>query len=225
MIISQDFANNKGVKLGDTLDHSFDSNLDGEYTVDAIIDDGSFCTVYIYEDDDNLGRLYIYSETMEGEELYNYVKKLAGDRKVQISESERDSVLPQFTVFYVLFYTVDILIAIVLAVTVNSVTSQYLKRTYEFGVYRALGISRKAVKKKVATEIIFMNIIACVVGLSSILLFTYILNELVYIQKGLHLLFCSTTGLKGFILCEILIVIPMVLSKGAMMSKADVTEF
>ena len=80
-------------------------------------------------------------------------------------------------------------------------------------------------KKKVATEIIFMNIIACVVGLSSILLFTYILNELVYIQKGLHLLFCSTTGLKGFILCEILIVIPMVLSKGAMMSKADVTEF
>ncbi|MGN0395141.1 MAG: hypothetical protein ACI4EF_07250, partial [Coprococcus sp.] len=73
MVISQDFANNKGIKLGDKLDHSFDRNLDGEFTVDAIIDDGSFCTFYVYEDDENLGRLYIYSDTMEGDELYDYV--------------------------------------------------------------------------------------------------------------------------------------------------------
>lgn len=39
---------------------------------------------------DHLGRLYIYSDTMEGEELYNYVKTLAGDKRVQISESQRN---------------------------------------------------------------------------------------------------------------------------------------
>lgn len=226
MIISQDFANNKGIRIGDKLDHSFDSNIDGEYTVDAIIEDGSFCTFYVYEDDEHLGRLYIYSDTMEGEELYGYVKKLAGDKKVQISKSERDIVLPQFYVFYVLFYTIDLLIAIVLAVTVNSViTGQYLKRTYEFGVYRALGRSRKEVKKKVAAEIMSMNAIACVVGFSSIFLFTYIINELFYMQKGLHLLFFSKTGWIGFILCDIFIIVPLILSKGTLMGKADVTEF
>lgn len=226
MIISQDFANNRGIKLGDTLDHSFDESLNRTYTVDAIIDDGSFCIFYIYEDDDSLGRLYIYSDVMEGEELYSYVKNLAGDKNVQIGESERSAVLPQFDMFYAIFYAVDILIAVVLAVTINSViTGQYLKRTYEFGIYRALGRSRKEVKKKVAAEILFMNIIACIVGGAAILLFTYMINELVYRKTGLYLLFFSKTGLIGFVLCDVLMAVPLILSKGRLMSKADVTEF
>lgn len=226
MIISRDFAGNKGIKFGDVIGPAFDSNLNGEYTVDAIIDDGSFCSFYIYEDDEHLGRLYIYSDTMEGEELYNYVKTLAGDKRVQISDSQRSRVIPQFYIFYILFYIVDFLIAIVLAVTVNSVlTGQYLKRTYEFGVYRALGRNKKDIKKKVAAEILAMNLIACVVGLSLIVLFTYIINELLYVHRGLHLLFFSKTGLIGFALCEVLIIVPLILSKGRLMSRADVTEF
>lgn len=226
MILSQDFAKNKGIKLGDKIDHSFDRNLDGEYTVDAIIDDGSFCTFYIYEDDDSLGRLYIYSDTMEGKELDDYVKTLAGDRKVQVAESERSTVLPQMHVFYVLFYVMDILIAVVLAVTINSVvTGQYLKRIYEFGIYKALGRSRKEVKAKVAAEVLSMNFLACLMGFAAIFLFTYLMNELVYKQKGMYLVYSSTIGFIGFIICDILIVLPLILSKGRLMGKADVTEF
>ena len=226
IIISRDFAKSRGIKLGDKLDQSFDKTLEREYTVDAIIDDGSFCTFFIYEDNDKLGRLYIYSDSMEGQELYDYVKALAVDRKVQVAESERSSVLPEFDIFYILFYAIDILIAIVLAVTINSVvTGQYLKRTYEFGIYRALGRSRKEVKAKVAAEVLSMNIIACLVGFVTIFLFTYLMNELVYRQKGMHLLYSSQIGFIGFIICDILIIIPLILSKGRLMSKADVTEF
>lgn len=226
IIISQDMAKNKGLKIGDTVDKSIERNLDGKYTVDAIIDDGSYCTFFIYEDNDNLARMYIYSDSMEGKELYDYVKKLAGDRKVQVTESERDEVLPQFYIFYVLFYLIDILIAIVLAVTINSVvTGQYLKRTYEFGIYKALGRSRKEVYKKVAAEVLSMNFIACLAGFAAIFLFTYLINELVYKQKGLHLLYSSGIGWIGFFICDILIVVPLILSKGRMMSRADVTEF
>lgn len=226
IIISKDFAKSRGIKLGDKIDHSFDRTLNREYSVDAIIDDESFCTFFIYEDDDSLGRLYIYSDSMEGEELYDYVKKLAGDRKVQVAESERSSVLPQFDVFYMIFYAIDILVAIVLAVTINSVvTGQYLKRTYEFGVYRALGKSRKEVMAKVAAEVLSMNFIACIVGFVTIFLFTYLMNELVYQQKGMYLLYASQIGLIGFMICDILIILPLILSKGRLMSKADVTEF
>lgn len=226
MIISQDFANNRGISLGDTLDRGFDESLNRTYTVDAIIDDGSFCTFYIYEDDDSLGRLYIYSDVLEGEELYDYVRSLAGDRKVQIVEAERSEVLPQFDMFYTLFYAVDILVAVVLAVTINSViTGQYLKRTYEFGIYRALGRSRREIKRKVAAEILSMNAVACLVGGAAILLFTYLMNELVYEKQGLHLLFFSKTGLLGFVLCDVLMAVSLIWSKGRLMSKADVTEF
>lgn len=226
MVISRDLAKDRGIKLGDKLDHSFDQNLDEEYSVDAIIDDRSFCTFFIYEDNDNLGRSYIYSDTMEGEELYNYVKRLAGDKKVQIAESERDITLPQLSIFNVLFYAIDILIAIVLAVTINSVvTGQYMKRSYEFGIYRALGRSRGEVKAKVAAEVLSMNFIASLVGFGVVFLFTYLMNELVYRQKGLYLLYSSQIGLIGFMICDILIVLPLILSKGRLMSKADVTEF
>lgn len=226
IIISRDFAKDKGIHLGDTVDQSFDENLDGAYTVDAIIEDGSYCTFYIYEDDGHLGRLYIYSDTMEGEALYDYVRNLAGDRKVHISESERSSVLPQFYIFYVLFYVIDILIAIVLAVTINSViTGQYLKRIYEFGVYRALGRGGKEVRAKVAAEVLSMNFIACLAGFAAVFLFTYLVNELVYRPRGLFLLYASKIGVVGFVICDILILVPLILSKGRLMSRADVTEF
>lgn len=225
IIISQDFAKDKGIKLGDTVDHSFDQCFDGTYTVDAIVDDGSFCTFYVYEDNDNLGRIYIYSDFMEGEELYDYVRSLAGDKKVQVMESERSAVLPQFYVFFVLFYAIDVLIAIVLAVTINSVvTGQYLKRTCEFGIYNALGRSRKDVWAKVASEVFSMNLIACLIGFASIFLFTWLMNELVYGPKGLYLLYSSQTGLVGFVLCDILIVLPLILSKGRLMCKANVID-
>lgn len=226
IIISRDFAKDRGIRKGDKLDHSFDSNLDREYTVDALIDDGSFCTFYIHEDNDALGRIYIYSDSMEGQELYDYVKELAGERKVQVGDAERNTVLPQFYVFYVLFYAIDILIAIVLAVTIHSViTGQYLKRTYEFGIYNAIGRGRREVRAKVAAEVLLMNCIACLIGFAGIFLYTYLINELVYQVKGQYLLYASKIGIIGFVICDVLIVLPLILSKARLMSKADVTEF
>lgn len=226
IIIGRNLAKDRGIKLGDKLDQSFDKNLNGEYSVDAIIEDGGFCTFYIYEDNDTLGRIYIYSDSMEGEELYDYVKDLAGDRKVQVTSSARDVILPQFEAFYILFYTIDILIAIVLAVTINSVvTGQYLKRSYEFGIYKALGRSNREVKAKVAAEVLSMDFIACLGGFATVFLFTYLMNELLYQQKGMYLLYASRIGVIGFLICDILIIVPLILSKGRLMSRADVTEF
>lgn len=225
MIISQDFAKNKGIQLGDVVDKSFDDGLNDTYTADALIDDGGFCTFYIYEDDDNLGRMYIFSDTMEGKELYDYVKKLAGNRKVQVVDDVSTGKF-QLELFMVLFYAIDIVVAIVLAVTVNSVvTGQYLKRTYEFGVYKAFGRSKKKLKKKVAAEVLAMNFIACVIGFLVIFTYEYLVNELVYQPKGLHLVYASKLGLIGFVICELLILVPVIWSKGRLMSKADVTEF
>lgn len=226
IIISKDFAKDRGLKPGDKVDKSFDECFDGEYSVDAMIDDGSFCIFYIYEDDNSIGRMYIYSDTMKGEELYDYVKNLAGDREVLVNEPFRSYILPQFYIFYVLFYAIDILIAVVLAVTINSVvTGQYLKRTYEFGIYRALGRSTREIKAKVAAEVMAVNAIACIMGFAAVFLFTYLMNELVYKQKGLHLLYLSEIGFIGFIICDILIILPLILSKGRLMGRADVTEF
>lgn len=227
LIISSDLACDRGLKLGDKVDRAFDSCFSREHTIDAIIDDGSLCTFYIYEvPESNLMRLYVYSDTLEGKELYDYVRELAKGKQVKVTDSERDFVMPQFRIFFVLFYGIDILIAIVLAVTINSViTGQYLKRTYEFGVYNALGMGRGLVKKKVTREILTMNTMAIIIGFLIIILYTYLVNELLYKPSGRYLVYISKLGILGFILCDLLIVVPLILSKGRLMSKADVTEF
>ena len=47
IVISRDFAKNKGIKLGDKIDQAFDSALNRPYTVDALIDGSSYCSFYI----------------------------------------------------------------------------------------------------------------------------------------------------------------------------------
>lgn len=226
IVISRNLAQNRGLSTGDIVDRGFDQNLNGEYRVGAVIDDGSFCTFYLVDDSTNLGRLYIFSNTMEGRGLYDYVVQLAGDKKVHITQCERDFIAPQFNIYYILFYLIDLMVSVVLAVTINSViTGHYIKRTYEFGIYRALGRSRRDIKKKVAAEMLMVNAIACTAGAVIIMLFTYLINELIFKPKGLCLLYMSWTGLLGFVICDLLVMIPVILSKGKKMCQADVTEF
>ena len=227
VVISEEFAKDKGIKLGDVIGPEFDEDLSAEWTVDAIIPDAGFASFYIYEDDEsNHARAYIYSDTMEGQELRDYLTNLLGDRQVEIKRHFKEGIDEQFRAYFVIFYAVVILIAVVLAVTVNSVvTGQYMKRIYEFGVYRALGRSKREIKAKVAAEIIVMNVMACAIGIAISCLFTYLVNELLYIPTGRYLLYFSELGIKGFLLCDLLVVIPLIISKGKMMCKADVTEF
>lgn len=227
MVISEEFAKDKGIELGDIVGPEFDDDLKESWSVDAIISGNGFVSYYIItEEEENHARVMIYSETMEGQELRDYIEKLAGDRNVGIVQHIKNLVDEQFRAYFVIFYAVVVLIAVLLAVTVNSVvTGQYIKRIYEFGVYRALGKSKGEIKRKVAAEIIGMNVFACLIGFMVSCLFTYLINELLYIPTGRYLLYFSNLGLKGFILCDLLVVIPLVISKGRMMCKADVTEF
>ncbi len=226
VVLTEDLAKNLGLAVGDRLDHSVNEYLDQEYTVDALVDEPGYAMFYIFENPENLFRLYIFSDSLQGKELYGYVSDLVGDRKVQVVQSYRDEVMPEMTILYVIFYAMVILVAVVLAVTINSVmTGQYMKRTYEFGVYRALGRGRGAIRCKVAKEVLSMNLIAVLLGASIIFLYTYLVNSLLYEEKGLHLRYFSGIGLLGFLICEGLILIPVILSKGRRMGRADVTEF
>ncbi len=225
IVISRDLANNRGIKLGDKLDKSFDGALPFAVTVDAIIDDGSYATYYIYEDE-QFCRLNIYSDEMEGEELYSYVRSLIGDRKVHIDAPLREGFESVYSIYNLLFYLIDVLIGVVLAVSINLVVSgHYMKRKYEFGVYMAIGKKKRDIKRKVAAEILLMEGIAIIIGAAVMLLFTYLINELYYIPSGRHLLYFSPLGIFGELLCTALVVIPLIILNGRKMCRADVTEF
>ena len=226
VVISETLAKQYGLKKGDIIDASVDSHIDGKYTLDAIIDDGSFVLFYVIPTDEPLVMANVMSTDMSGKELRDYIRSIQGDRKANIDQPFRDEIDSQFAPFLLIFFSGIILLSIVLSIVINSViTGQYIRRTYEFGVYRAIGISRFEIIKKCCSEILTMDVFAIIIGVLGIALFSFLINELYYIPGGKYLPYYSSLGLGGFLLSNLMVIIPTMLLKGGKMSKADVTEF
>ena len=225
IVISSALARNKGLKAGDKLDRTVDDALDDTYTLGAVFEGNSFATFYLVESE-NDARTYVYSDELTGQDLHDYILNLIGDRKVKLSNFSSEFVNRQLAPLYLIFTVGAFLLSVILAVTVNSVVNgQYIRRTYEFGVYRALGISRKRVFRKCAAELLLMDAIAIVIGAAVCFLTTFLLNELYYIPGGRFLPYFSWLGVLCFVISNLTVLLPMILSKGRRMGKADVTEF
>ncbi|MBQ9872585.1 MAG: ABC transporter permease [Eubacterium sp.] len=225
IVISSALARNKGLKAGDKLDRTVDDALDDTYTLGAVFEGNSFATFYLVESE-NDARTYVYSDELTGQDLHDYILNLIGDRKVKLSNFSSEFVNRQLAPLYLIFTVGAFLLSVILAVTVNSVVNgQYIRRTYEFGVYRALGISRKRVFRKCAAELLLMDAIAILIGAAVCFLTTFLLNELYYIPGGRFLPYFSWLGVLCFVISNLTVLLPMILSKGRRMGKADVTEF
>ncbi|MBR0132594.1 MAG: ABC transporter permease [Lachnospiraceae bacterium] len=226
MVISSAFAKNLGIKKGDVIDMRKVSDMEGSFTVDAIIEDDSFINFYVYEDSNSLGRVYIMSDEMEGDELYDYVSGIIGDKKVQLTKRMRNALDSQLAPVFFIFAAANILLSIILAVTANSViTGQYIKRNYEFAVYRAIGIKKSRIRRKCAAEILLMDFIAIIIGVAFTFITEFVLNELYLKPNGMYLPYVSKTAVLNFLISNLLVVLPMVLFKGRQMVRNDITEF
>ena len=226
VVISKALARQHDLKVGDILDSDVDNNISGSYTVDALIDDDSYIVFYIIHSPNKELRANVMGKQMQGQELRDYLENIRGDRKAEIVKMQKANIDKAFAMFSPIFYAGITVLSIVLAMTMNSVlTGHYLKRTYEFGVYRAIGISKKEIFAKCAKEILTMDLIAILTGAVIMLLLTFLLNELLYIPQGKYLPYCSKVGVVGFAVSNLLVVIPMIWMKGRSMNRVDVTEF
>ncbi|MBP5192611.1 MAG: ABC transporter permease [Eubacterium sp.] len=226
VVMSETFAKHYGLKKGDVIDSSLDNTIDGHFTLDALIGDDSFMLFYVIPGDEMVLRINVMSPSMSGHELRDYLTERLGGRKANINSPMRDEIAEQFEPFFYIFFSGIILLSAVLSIIINSViTGQYIRRVYEFGVYRAIGISKGGILRKCASEISVMNLFAVLFGAVIIMTFTFLANELYYIPEGKYLPYFSKIGLIGFLLSNALVVIPTIISKGRGMMKADVTEF
>jgi ABC-type antimicrobial peptide transport system permease subunit len=226
--ISTALANQYGLKKGDVIDSNVREGFLGSYRIAALTDDDSFIVFYV-EHFDNEGiplRLNVLGKELSGDDLYRHIMEMRGDRKADISEPAREGIDKQFAPFILIFGAGIVLLSLILSVIVNSViTGQFIERRFEFGVFRAIGMSKGEVYRKIAMELLVMDYIAAIAGICIILVFTFLMNELVYIPHGQYLPYYSDMGLYAFLISNALVMIPTILLKGRSMSKCDVTEF
>ena len=219
-VISENMARNRNLKIGDL-------NGTKEFEIQGIMNDKSYMFFYLKENkEEDCYRVNILSKTLSGQDLIDHVQKVIGDRKVRIEKSTGYYIREDLGNIDLIFYVGMIILSIIMAVTLNSVvTGQYIKREYEFAVYRALGVSKGRIRRKIASEMCLMDLIALVAGVAVMLLATFLLNELLYIPRGQFLPYCSKNGIIGVVVSNLLMLVPMIILKGRKMCKTDVTEF
>ncbi len=225
--ISTALAAQYGLKKGDFLDSSVREALQGKFRIADLTADDSYIVFYVVSSDESDPvRLNVLSTELSGQELRDHIDRIRAGRKAEISVPTRQMIGKQFKPFDLIFGAGMIILSLILAVIINSViTGQFISRTYEFGIYKAIGLSKSVIFRKIAGELLLMDAIAIAAGGIITILFTFLMNELVYIPAGKYLPCFSKMGLYAFLASNALVVVPTILLKTHSMSRSDVTQF
>lgn len=232
VIISKTLADNIGMHEGDVFesDNNRVYGVDG-FVIKEVIDEPGMWVFSIGNINWNPALVYIKSENASDEEAAVDIDDMVGKIKTDYPNmyvSSYSADLKEFRsqlgfMTYILFIVVAI-VGVVMAVTINSLFSViYDRRKFEFSIYKALGFKTGKIFGKIAGEVLTINAAALLLG--SIVCATVILS-VNYIMKprGLGFVVFSIKGLIATILCDLIVIIPVILINWRRVRKYDVTE-
>lgn len=230
MIMSDMFAKNRGLSIGDMVDKNYEWNIYSDYTLDALTSEEGYTLYFINDEAETSTSAVFIGKGIEGEELYNYVYELQSNlenpRDVYVYKGVLNDIASQFEVFDLIYIFIALLLSIILAVTINAAfVGMYQRREFEFSVYRAIGISRKRIIVKIAGELLLIDAIALAVGTVVTFIGLYLFNNLVLYPEGKYLRYYNETALFYMILCNIIIIVPLIVTRCRQMLKADICEY
>ncbi len=218
MIMSRKYADNIGLKKGDIRGNDDEKRLTRDFTLDAITDEDGYPIYFITDEEDTPG-----SFIMLGDDVHDYTEGLKDKYDVYITNDISSSIEKDFAPYRIIFYSIVFLFSAILAVIINSAyIGMYQNREIEFAVYRAMGISKKRKMCKIISELLCMDAIALLTGAAILFISLYLFNNLYLYDRGLYLQYCNSVALSGLMISNLLIIIPLSVSRSRMAAKADI---
>lgn len=236
VVISEQLANTLNVKVGDSLCTDPEgTDTDFVYYIDlkvkAIIDvPGS--QVFGYYDCDYVSGCVIFPVGGCSDEVYSEMESIAArlrEEHPKLYISSHDSFIDDFMsdmgILKGILWAVVVLLGAVLAVTVYAAFSAgFDKRKYEFSIYKAIGFSRKEILGKITSEILLMDLFGLILGALFCTAFFTILNKVLW-SEGIHFYEVSLEGIIATLICNLMVVIPVIFLSLRKVKKYDVTEY
>lgn len=223
LIMSERFAKNRDLEIGDTVDMDFSDNIYDTFTLDALTHEDGYTLYFISNDGVLSNNIMILGN--DGADVYDIAYALQEKYDVQIYSGPREE-LSQLGTFNMIYMFVLILMAVILAITINAAfVGMYLRRNFEFAVYRAIGISKRRIVGKIIGELLCMDVIILIIGGLIFFFGLYLFNNLVLYPIGKYLSYFHPTALGGLLLCNISVIIPLILTRCRQILKADICEY
>ena len=227
VIMSELVANNLGLKKGDILTQEKFSGISEAFTLVALTDQRTYST-YFYEEDGSMGNYLALNVGMGKQEFKAYLESLEQQYPVSIVgyEAGMEDIDRTFSFLPKIYIAVLVLLAIIMAVTVNAViVGVYQSRTFEFAVYRAIGMGKRKITGKIVGELLWMEGIALIGGGMFFFLGLYLLNHLVLYPVGKYLDYFNNVAFAGLALCNVIILVPLIITRCRQMHRADICEY
>lgn len=226
LIASQMYADNRGMELGDRLKEEEDETVYGEYTLDAVTDEDGYFAYFI---NSGTNKIFLALPTgMPLEEFHAYTKQLGETYDILVCDGAylSDRIGGQLRGFYYIYFFIVVLLSITLAVTINAAfVGMYQHRQPEFAVYRVVGIRKGRLVGKIVAELLWMDLIGMVVGGAVLMTGVYLLNHLYLIPRGLRLLYYHPLSLAGMVLGNVLVLVPLVVTRSRQLLRADICAY
>ncbi len=230
LILTQMLADNLGLSLGDKIDENYKNKLvsvdEGTtLTVDLIIGQQGYGAYIIGEESPKLS-LYLYGINISGAELKSKAMAFEEKYNVIMGYMSTEEIDAQFESFNFIYAFIVILVSVIIAITINTAfAGMYQKRNFEFAVYRAIGMSKSKILRKLVAELLLTDGIALAAGTAVTALFLYLFNNIVLYPEGLFLEYFHPLALAGVIICNMLSLIPLILFRIRQIKKADICEY
>lgn len=228
MIMSERFAKNKKLEIGDKVDENYADTIYDEFTLRALTKEDGYSLYFIdTEEERPLNNFLLLAENgISAAEFHSKVAQLQSNYEINIFDESRESVEEDFRTFNMIYLFIMILLGIILAVTINAAfVGMYQRRNFEFAVYRAIGISRRRIVGKLVGELLCMDMIALAAGGAVFFFGLYLFNNLALYPAGLYLRYFHPIALFGLLLCNLTVLIPLIITRCRQMLKADICEY
>lgn len=228
MILSDIFAKNIGKKIGDKLKAGRYDNfsLSEDFTLDCITNENGYVSYFISNEDSETHATLIFGDEIENYQVRKRIENIKEKYNILFFPALAEEITEQFAIFNAIYTFIIIIMAVIMAVTVNAAfVGMYQRRNFEFSVYRAIGIPKRKIIGKIISEIICMDIAAVIFGGAVFFLIIYLLNNIVLYPDGKYLQYYSEIAIMGFLLCNIMILIPLIITRCKQMMKADICEY
>lgn len=227
VVMSERLANNLDLKVGDTLLPEEFEGVSEPFTLGAVTNQKTYAS-YFFDENGSTGNYLILNTGMEKAEFAAYLDRLEEQYPVVFYDYEADmeEVDRTFSFLPKIYIAVLVLVAIIMAVTVNAVfVGVYQGRTFEFAVYRAIGMGKKKITGKIVGELLLMEGISLVGGGVLFFLGLYLLNHLVLYPAGKYLDYFNNVALIGLVICNAIILVPLIITRCRQMHRADICEY
>ena len=226
LIMSEQFARNRGLDIGDTIDKNYDENIYDVYTLDAVTAEKGYTQYYIKQEASSNNWLMLLPKGISGREMYQLIYEVCEKHPVSVYDTLKEDIEGQMEAFNVIYVFAVAMLSVILAVTINAAfVGMYQSRNLEFAVYRAIGIRKRALFGKLVGELFWMDVIALAVGGAVFFLGLYLLNQLVFYPVGKYLRYFEPLALFGIVLCNVVVLVPLILTRCRQLLKADICEY